>query len=222
MELGRFDAVVIATDSRRVVEVCRGFGAEVVSTDPGHRSGTDRVAEVAADPRWSDPAVIVNLQGDEPLVGADAIDGAVGQVLEGWEVGTCATRIRSGAELSDPAVVKVVLGSDGGALYFSRAPVPWRRDPVPPGSSAVDGPFLRHIGLYAFRREALTRWTSLPPSALEAVEQLEQLRALEAGMRIGVAQVEAAEGGVDTLEDAVRMEARLKDVHTIPSGEGTR
>jgi 3-deoxy-manno-octulosonate cytidylyltransferase (CMP-KDO synthetase) len=206
------DALVVATDDESVAHVCREIGAAVELTDPGHPSGTDRVAEVARRERWADFEVVVNLQGDEPLLDESHVAAAVELVTEGgWEVGTCATPIRQEALRHDPSVVKVARARDGRGLYFSRAPIPFQRDGIPDGE-ALSGPlFLRHLGLYVYARDALLRWVSLPPSPLEEVERLEQLRPLEAGMRIGVAVVEEAAPGVDTPEDARRMEERLRD-----------
>lgn len=205
-----FDALVVATDDPSVTEVCRGFGAEVEPTDPAHPSGTDRVAEVVRLSRWSGYGVVVNLQGDEPLMSEGHVSAAVHLVdAEGWDVGTCATPLREEALRHDPAVVKVARAADGRGLYFSRAPIPFQRDGSP-DAAALSGPlFLRHLGLYVYRREALLEWVSLPPSPLEELEKLEQLRPLEAGMRIGVAVVEGAAHGVDTLADALRMESIL-------------
>lgn len=206
------DALVVATDDEAVARVCRGMGAAVEITDPDHPSGTDRVAEVVGRERWADFDIVVNLQGDEPLMEEAHVEAAVQLVTEGgWEVGTCATPLREESLLRDVSVVKVARARDGRGLYFSRAPIPFQRDGVP-DEVALSGPlFLRHLGLYVYRREALLRWVSLPPSPLEEVEKLEQLRPLEAGMRIGVAVVQEAAPGVDTPEDARRMEGRLRD-----------
>ncbi|NIP81871.1 MAG: 3-deoxy-manno-octulosonate cytidylyltransferase [Gemmatimonadetes bacterium] len=207
------DALVVATDSEEVAAVCRAAGADAVMTDPGHASGTDRVAEVAAREAYAGHDVIVNVQGDEPFVTEEQVAGAVGRVLDGWDVGTVAAPVGSLQAWRDPAVVKVVRNGAGGALYFSRAPIPHRRAGEPGGSDLASDRYLRHIGVYAYTPEALARWVRLPPSVLERTERLEQLRALEAGLGIGVAVVAAAEGGeggIDTLEDARRAEERLR------------
>jgi 3-deoxy-manno-octulosonate cytidylyltransferase (CMP-KDO synthetase) len=211
---GVFDGVVLATDSEEVAEVARGFGADVELTDPGHPSGTDRVAEVARLPRYRDHDLIVNVQGDEPFIRGGDLRAAAGLVLEGWEAGTVASPIETVAEVRDPSVVKVVRGDHGAALYFSRAPIPFARD-VEPGGEDLSL-YLRHIGLYAYSRDALLRWVSLPEGVLERTERLEQLRPLAAGIRIGVRVVPPAEGGVDTPEDARRAELRL--LSPSPSG----
>lgn len=221
--IGHLDAVVVATDDVRVMELCHRMGAPALLTDPAHASGTDRVAEVAAHPEWSGYPVIVNLQGDEPLMEPDHVAAAVAQVTEGgWDVGTCATPLREIGALGNPSVVKVARAASGRALYFSRAPIPFLRDGEPDPGALGDAPFLRHLGLYVYEREALFRWVSLPPSPLELIEKLEQLRALEAGMGIGVAVVDAAAPGVDTPDDVAHMEDLLKTFETTfthaPSG----
>ncbi len=204
------DTVVVATDSKRVAALCDGLGAPVVLTSPDHPSGTDRVAEVARRPEFRDYPWVVNIQGDEPLVNGGDVSEAVALVRDGgWDVGTCAAPVGDMACFRDPSVVKVARGGDGRALYFSRAPIPARRDGPPTAEDLSGPPFLRHVGLYAYTREALERWVALEPSPLEEIERLEQLRALEAGIRIGVALVEAATPGVDTPEDVVRVERQL-------------
>ena len=208
--LGHCDEVVVATDSAEIQEACRRFGARVEMTSPSHPSGTDRVAEVAARSEYGRFDLLVNVQGDEPLISDEVLEGAIGAVRDGgWPAGTCATPIRDEAEWRDPSVVKVVIGERGRALYFSRAPIPHARD-VEPDFSRGD-PWLRHVGIYAYRREALERWVSLPESRLERTERLEQLRPLEAGVGIGVRIVAEAEGGVDTRTDVARVEPRLKE-----------
>jgi 3-deoxy-manno-octulosonate cytidylyltransferase (CMP-KDO synthetase) len=216
MEADVFTSVVIATDSEEVGRVARAFGAEVELTDGAHPTGTDRVAEVARLQRYRDFPLIINVQGDEPFVRASDLRSASRLVEAGWGVGTVATRIESAAELHDPAVVKVVRGGNGGALYFSRAPIPFGRDVEPGSEDFSSGSYLRHIGLYAYSRDSLLRWVSLPEADLERVERLEQLRPLAAGIRIGVALVPAVEGGVDTPADAQRAELRL--LSPSPSG----
>lgn len=205
------DAAVVATDSEAVAEVCRALGAPVELTSPEHPSGTDRVAEVAAMPRYAEYEVIANIQGDEPLLKERHLAAAVELVCEaGWDIGTCATPLMGEEARRDPSVVKVARAASGRALYFSRAPIPYKRDEKPAARDLEREPFLRHIGIYAYTREALMQWVALAPSPLEQLEQLEQLRPLEAGMRIGVAVVGAADPGVDTPADAVRMEERLR------------
>ena len=205
-----FDAVVVATDDHEVADACRAFGAEVRLTDAAHPSGTDRVAEVARE--FAEYEVVVNVQGDEPFLHPGHAAEAVRLVREGgWELGTVATPIRTRAEWLEPSVVKVVRGDDGGALLFTRAPVPHPRDAEPDFGGET---YLRHVGLYAYRRGALLRWVELPEGGLERIEKLEQLRPLAAGMRMGVAVGPPAEGGIDTPADAARAE-RLLDEYPI-------
>jgi 3-deoxy-manno-octulosonate cytidylyltransferase (CMP-KDO synthetase) len=204
------DEVVVATDSDEVVEACRQAGAEAVLTDPGHASGTDRVAEVAASHRYGGSDVVVNIQGDEPFLTEAQVAGAVGCVRDGWDAGTVAAPVGSLRDWRDPSVVKVIRNDAGGALYFSRAPIPFARGRTPTASDLASDRYLRHIGVYAYTPAALARWVRLPPSDLERTERLEQLRPLAAGLGIGVAVVEAAEGGIDTLEDVRRAEERLR------------
>lgn len=204
------DALVIATDSEEVARVCRAFGADAELTAATHESGTDRVAEVVRRPEFQGFDVVVNIQGDEPFLTEEQVAAAVQLILDGWDVGTVATPVRSLDAYRDPSVVKVVRAESGGALYFSRAPIPHRRGGEPTDAELESPHYLRHVGIYAYTRTALERWVSLPPSALERTERLEQLRALEAGIRIGTGLVSHAEGGVDTPEDAQRAEERLR------------
>jgi len=139
----------------------------------------------------------------------EQVAGAVAQVRAGWDAGTIATSVRTLEAWQDPAVVKVARRSDGAALYFSRAPIPFRREGVPTSEALASTLYLRHVGVYAYGRSALDRWVALPPSPLEEVERLEQLRPLAAGMTIGVGLVGAAETGVDTPADLERAERRL-------------
>lgn len=203
------ERVVVATDSDEVAEVCRRAGAGVVLTSGSHPSGTDRVFEAAA--RFNgDFEVVLNIQGDEPLVTGDALRAAISMVERGFDIGTCATPIHSHRELADPAVVKVVRTPAGSALYFSRAAIPHRHRASAEGAEPRCGDYLRHVGVYACAPSALRRWVGFSRSSLEKQESLEQLRALENGMRIGVAVVREAAHGVDTPEDLARMERRLR------------
>ena len=206
------DHAVVATDSEEVAEVCRTFGAPVEMTSTGHPSGTDRVAEVARRPPFHEYEVIANIQGDEPLLQELHLEAAVSLVREDhWEVGTCATPLINREARRDPSVVKVVRASGGRALYFSRAPIPYQSEGKPSTEDLGREPFLRHIGIYAYSRDALARWVAMAPSPLERLENLEQLRPLEAGMRIGVTVVGAADQGVDTPADVVRIENALAE-----------
>jgi 3-deoxy-manno-octulosonate cytidylyltransferase (CMP-KDO synthetase) len=206
-EMGVADRCVVATDSEEVAEVVRRAGGECALTDSRHLSGTDRVAEVATQSEFIGYDVIVNVQGDEPFLSADAIRGAIAQVAGGaFEIGTAAVAA-SAAILDRPEIVKVVIDDAGRALYFSRAPIPWLRDES--DVALRDGLVRQHLGVYAYTRPALAAWVALPPHPLELVERLEQLRALAAGMSIGVAT--AAEvppaGGIDTEDDLTRANA---------------
>lgn len=212
-----FTRLVVATDSAEIAGVVTGFGGDAVMTDPAHPSGTDRVAEVASRPENRRFPVVVNVQGDEPFVGVDHLRPAIDLVTaEGWEIGTAATPIRTAAEWRDPSAVKVVRAADGGALYFSRAPVPFLRDRELSGDDLAEGEYLRHLGIYVYSADALARWVALPEGSLERIERLEQLRPLAAGLRIGVAVVEPVEAGVDTPADAAAAERRLRTM--IASG----
>ena len=215
------DRVVVATDSPEVADAARSAGAQVAMTRDDHPSGTDRVAEVANSPEFTGYDAFVNVQGDEPFIGADAVSGALSKVTSGkFPLGTAACR--AGSEvLTNPDVVKVVTDTHGRALYFSRAPIPFLRDP---GDRATrDGLVRQHLGIYAYTRDALNRWVSLPPNALEISERLEQLRALADGLAMGVALVAQAPGalGIDTEEDLVAANIRWSSVHPPQKVAGT-
>jgi 3-deoxy-manno-octulosonate cytidylyltransferase (CMP-KDO synthetase) len=201
--------VVIATDDERIAEAVGALGLVVCMTSPAHQSGTDRLAECAAERRWAPDRIVVNLQGDEPLCPPWAIR-LVAQTLgdSGATIATLATPILSAEELFQPSAVKVVLSAGGDALYFSRAPIPWARDEfaASPRDLPARGAWLRHLGLYAYRVEALRRFAAAPPGRLETLECLEQLRALELGWRIAVSVVhERLPPGVDTDSDLERV-----------------
>ena len=206
--------VLVATDDERIVAACRAFGAEAVLTDPAHPSGTDRLAEVARVRGWADDEIVVNVQGDEPLL-PPANVAQVAVLLAAspdCAIATLATPVRSLHEFLDPNAVKVAMGSDGRALYFSRAPIPWARDGAPAGlaSQSAYAHALRHLGLYAYRCGSLARLAAWPASPLEELEKLEQLRALERGLGIRVAVAVAVPGpGVDTEADLAEAERRL-------------
>jgi 3-deoxy-manno-octulosonate cytidylyltransferase (CMP-KDO synthetase) len=215
VDFGLFSEVVVATDSARVAEAARAFGARCVMTREDHPSGTDRVAEVARAPEFAGFGTVVNVQGDEPFVRRDHLEAAIALVRDGgWDAGTVATPLRTADEWREPSIVKVVRADDGGALYFSRAPVPFVRDGEPGPDDFATGLFLRHVGIYSYRRDALLRWVALPEAPLERMEKLEQLRPLAAGLRMGVAVGAPAEGGVDTPADAARAARRLEETYT--------
>ncbi len=210
------ERVVVATDDLRIAAAVRDPGdtSRVVAmmTDPDLPSGTDRVAAVAAALGWDEGAVVVNVQGDEPFMPPALIEQAAALLQDDTTAGiaTLATPIRSLAEFNDPNVVKVVASDDGAALYFSRAPIPCARDSAA-GAAGVEQAFdgaRRHVGIYAYRVGALRRITGLPPSSLEQREKLEQLRALQHGMRILVGTCCEPPGlGVDTEIDLQRARA---------------
>jgi 3-deoxy-manno-octulosonate cytidylyltransferase (CMP-KDO synthetase) len=202
-EHGVVDELVVATDSPLVAQVAERSGVRAVLTARSHPTGTDRVAEVAARDEFAGFDVVVNAQGDEPFLAREALAGAIDRVMEGDEIGTAAAPLDS-ALVDDPARVKVVTDARGRALYFSRAAIPHLRDSGEPAAAL----YWQHIGLYAYTREVLRRWTSLEPSPAELAERLEQLRALHYGLRIGVARLrEPVEPGVDTPDDLRRAEA---------------
>ena len=213
--VGAFDEIWIATDSEEVVEAAGGFGARAVLTSPDHPSGTDRVAEAAARPEALRHDVVVNFQADEPFLEPDPVASAVAAVRSGSaDIATLAAPVEDEASWRSESVVKVVRDGAGRALYFSRAPIPHRRGGVP-DLPDPRGRYLRHVGTYVFRREALERWTELAPSPLEELERLEQLRALEAGLRIRVIEGPPTEPGVDEPGDLRRAE-RILSSETPP------
>jgi 3-deoxy-manno-octulosonate cytidylyltransferase (CMP-KDO synthetase) len=194
------DAVVVATDDERVAAAVERFGGIARMTGAHHRTGLDRIAEVARDLQCS---IIVNVQGDEPLVDPSAISSMI-DALRGdpdLQMATLRTPIRSEADYANPHVVKVVVDGNDDALYFSRAPIPLHRERPPKGGHYA----YKHLGLYAYRRDFLLRLAALPQTALEQAESLEQLRALEHGHRIRVVETEHDSIGVDTPEDLERV-----------------
>ena len=205
--------VVVATDDARIADALAGSGARVAMTRADHASGSDRLAECAELSGWADDTIIVNLQGDEPLAPASGIRAVAAALAEsGASMATLGTPIRSIEELFDPHCVKVVRDEAGNALYFSRAPVPWPRDAFAHGRTTLPAgvPFLRHIGIYAYRAGFLRRFAALPRTPLEQIESLEQLRALEHGFAIAVREApEPFPPGVDTAEDLARVERIL-------------
>ena len=214
--------VVVATDDERIVRVVAGFGGRAIMTDARHRSGTDRVAEVA---RQRDEQVILNIQGDEPLIHPDQIDQVAACLLAHRAVpmATVMTRLTHPDDATNPNVVKVVVDQDGYALYFSRSPIPFvrnhegsrlkvegsRPEQFPSTSNVQPRTFFKHIGLYGYQREFLLRFPSLAQTPLEQAEQLEQLRALEHGHKIRVLETTHDTIGVDTADDLKRVEQLL-------------
>ena len=200
----------VATDDARIAEALQGSGVQVAMTSPDHASGTDRLAECSRIAGWADDTVVVNLQGDEPFAPADGIACVARTVADsGAGIATLAAPIDDIATLLDPNAVKIVRATNGDALYFSRAPLPWPRDAFARDRATMPegGHWLRHIGIYGYRVASLRAFAALPAGALERTESLEQLRALEAGWRIAVALAPSPfPPGVDTPEDLARAE----------------
>ena len=206
------EAVTIATDDAEVLAACDAFGADARMTGLAHQSGTDRVNEIATAAGWCSDEIVVNLQGDEPLMPAAMVVEAA-RLLADDPSADLATLCHPLHQLEDwlnPNFVKVVRAANGHALYFSRAPIPWKREGVSSTSPLPEGLAFRHIGLYAYRVGALRRFSALPPSSLENCEALEQLRALEAGLKIAVAvSAVPPPRGVDTEADLAAVAAVL-------------
>lgn len=198
------ETVIVATDDARIAEAVDAHGFTAVMTSPAHRSGTDRLAEAVQLPAFESYSLIVNLQGDEPLLDPVSVDAAVAPLLAdpSLAIGTLRTSLAPG-ELDNPHVVKVVVGVTGDALYFTRAAVPYTRPGHPPAVA------WRHLGLYVYRRDILLRLAQLPPTPLEQAEGLEQLRALEHGIRIHTVDVPSAAPSVDTPDDLARVRALM-------------
>lgn len=198
--------VVVATDDERIARVVREFGGEVVMTSPEINSGTDRVAAVSDQ---IDADIYVNIQGDEPLMESAAIDAAVALVASGkFPMGTVMTPLTDPADLTNSAVVKVLADKNGRSLYYSRHPIPYSRGPAP----SAGGNFVcrRHVGLYTYTKETLHRIRALPQSEIEKGEMLEQLRAMEDGIAIGITEVDFLSIGVDTPEELEKVRSILK------------
>lgn len=208
------DEVLIATDDERIRDAAQAFGAQVCMTDPAHASGTDRIAEVARQRALPDEAIVVNLQGDEPLMPPALLRQVAANLAEhpAAAMATLCETITDAAQLFEPSIVKVVMDREGYALYFSRATVPWDRDHFAAGARSLPPRtrYHRHIGMYAYRAGFLRSYSALAPCPLEQSESLEQLRALWYGYRIHVAEaVERGEAGVDTPADLERVRAVL-------------
>jgi 3-deoxy-manno-octulosonate cytidylyltransferase (CMP-KDO synthetase) len=200
------DEVLVATDDERIVAAVEQYGGRAVMTPSELPSGTDRIACAAGD--FADDDILVNVQGDEPLIDPSLIDSLVAKLKDDprWSMATAVTPIKSAADLAARTVVKVVLDRDDGALYFSRSPIPCDRDHE---ADLDSGLYVRHLGIYAYRGAFLRRYISEPPCGLEKTEKLEQLRALWMGAKIAVVRTDDEGVGVDTPEDAVRVERIL-------------
>ena len=209
-------SIIIATDDSRIYEEARRFGARVSMTRPDHLSGTDRVAEVAS--AFEDYELVVNIQGDEPLIDPSAIDAALLPLVEepAIPMGTLKKRIEDPREINDPNVVKVVTDRFENAIYFSRASIPFSRDPNEAFS------YFKHIGLYVYRRNFLLRYSEMPVGPLEKAEKLEQLRALENGFQIRVVETDYESFGVDTPEDMERVRGLIRAFNSSVQTEVAR
>ncbi len=201
----QINKIVVATEDERIVRAVKAFGGEAMMTSPSCATGTDRVAEVS---RQHESEFVVNIQGDEPLMRPEMIDQLVAGLRNdaGCVMATLARRIDTGRDLQNPNVVKVVFGRNGNALYFSRYPIPFARDPAVAGATAR----YKHLGIYAYRQGFLQKFVQMPQSELEKAEKLEQLRALENGYAIKVLVTPHDSVGVDTPEDVQRVEEILK------------
>lgn len=202
--------VVVATDSEEILSAVLAFGGEAVMTAESHASGTDRVWEAASK---MDCDIIVNVQGDEPLIRAEMVDSVI-SLLQGdgrASIGTLVKKTTSPEDMLNPNVVKAVFDPEGFALYFSRSPIPYYRDQWGAVSEVGGAEFIayKHIGIYSYRREALQRLSNTGPTALEQAERLEQLRALETGLKIKVVETDFDTFGVDTMEDLERVQKCL-------------
>lgn len=202
--------VIVATDDERILEAVKSFGGRVIMTDPVLPSGTDRVAETV---RSLDVDIVVNIQGDEPLIPPKAIDQALRLLLDDptAEMGTLVTSFRSAEDLLSPNTAKVVLDDADYALYFSRSPIPYCRDEKDMSAWLKRGAYWKHIGIYSYHKEFLLRFAKWQPGRLEKIEKLEQLRALERGIRIKVAKTDYDPVCVDMPEDVERVRKLLKD-----------
>ena len=197
------EIVVVATDDRRVIDAVTAFGGQAQMTSPDHASGTDRIAEVTAQMNFDSQVVVINVQGDEPLIRPQDIN-ILAELMDADQNLLMASLCcpLPPTEAADPNTVKVVTAHNGDALYFSRAPIPYPRDAAEPA-------YFKHIGIYAYRVQLLAEYASLPPSPLEELEKLEQLRVLQAGITIRMAVVDSAPPGVDTPEDLERIRTLL-------------
>ncbi|HEV3220652.1 MAG TPA: 3-deoxy-manno-octulosonate cytidylyltransferase [Candidatus Acidoferrales bacterium] len=206
LQAKRVAKVVVATDDERIRSAVQSFGGEAIMTRTNHSSGTSRIAEVAVS---SSADIFINVQGDEPLVAPEAVDTLAECIAadDSIALATLAVQMKNSADIMDPNICKVVLDFDDNALYFSRAPIPWVRD----SAGKVHARHWKHLGLYAYRRAALLDYETLPPGELERVEQLEQLRWLENGYKIRVAETWHDSISVDIPEDVARVEKLIRE-----------
>lgn len=206
-------AVIVATDDERIAAAARGFGARVMLTRADHASGTDRAAEAASAGEWT---LVINIQGDEPLLDPAAIDALILAMLDAPDVpmATLKKAIEDPAEIANPNVVKVVTGREGDAVYFSRAAIPYARD----GAAGVR--YYKHIGIYGYKRDFLLAYPDLPAGPLEQIEKLEQLRALENGYDIRVVETDYESIGVDSPADLERVAGLIARYSSFTEGNG--
>ena len=202
----RVREIIVAADDQQIVDVLKPFGTRVVLTDPKHPTGTDRIAEVA---RTITGELIINVQGDEPEIEPTTIDALIERMTQtGSKMGTVVTPFASPHDPKDPNIVKAVLAVDGTALYFSRHAIPFHRDPAPDTSGPT---YYHHLGIYGYRRDFLLEFAAWPPTPLERTEKLEQLRALEHGIRIDTITIPTAATGIDTPEQYAAFVQRRKN-----------
>lgn len=203
----RLDEVIVATDDARIAAAVESFGGKAAMTRPDHPSGTDRIAEAA---HAEDGDIVVNIQGDEPLIDPALVDSLAERLAAdpSWDMATAVSPLKSPEDLYAKTVVKAVVARDGAALYFSRLPIPCNRDSAPDLSSGL---YVRHLGIYAYRGAFLKKFVAEKPCALEQTEKLEQLRALWMGGRIAVVATDDPAVGVDTPEDAARIESIMRE-----------
>jgi 3-deoxy-manno-octulosonate cytidylyltransferase (CMP-KDO synthetase) len=206
------EEVIVATDDERIYNEVKRFGGDVEMTSPDHQSGTDRIAEVARNRGFKDEDVIVNIQGDQPLIDAETIDNLVRPLVEdkALMMSTMSYRIIDPEDINNPACVKVITDCNGMAIYFSRLAVPYVRDPQ--GVDLLKVPYYKHLGLYAYRKSFLVRYSSLKPSYLEQCEKLEQLRALENGYRIKVVESKCDSAEINEPEDVEKLRQLIREI----------
>ena len=212
------NAVYIATDNKEIEQTCLGFGANVIMTREDHESGTDRLVEVVKKLSLAEEEIIVNLQGDEPLIPVEVINTTASLLQDNLDadLSTMATPITKSSIVFNPNKVKIVLDNKQQALYFSRAPIPWNREyftPANPDGELNDFPYYLHIGIYGYRVKTLLAFEKMPPAPIEKAEMLEQLRAMWNGMKIQVGITEQAPmHGVDTQQDLEQLRQHLKEL----------
>jgi 3-deoxy-manno-octulosonate cytidylyltransferase (CMP-KDO synthetase) len=207
IQMDVFDELLIATDSLKIARICEAFGACVELTSKSHNSGTERVAEVVRKKKYRDYRLVINIQGDLPLLEESCLENVLFEMRDqSWDIGTCATAFRSADEWQDPSKVKLELDSDGQVECFFRNPSTGAQGN---GKRYNKDESLRHIGAYIYTREALLKWASAPLDPSETLQGLEQLRAMKIGLTIGAVVVPEDEGSVDTIEDAKRIEKKL-------------